>query len=140
MANTISTTINLIDVDPNTNKQAFIQYLQTQNRFRGYNFAGDDMAILLDILSINYFRYAFFLNMGISESFLDSAQLFDSVKSHAKDLNYVPNSMTSASANITVSFTATGESQPYIIPKGSAFSAQVKNRAFTFSTANPIIC
>jgi hypothetical protein len=135
-----NTVIELVSLDPNTNKQSFINYLQSQPRFKGYDFAGADMNVLLDLFMINEFRFAFFLNMAISEGFLDSAQLFDSVKSHAKDLNYTPNSMSSAQANVTVNFTATGESQPYIIPKGSTFAAQVKNQNFTFTTDETIIC
>jgi hypothetical protein len=93
----------------------------------------------MDILGINSFRNAFLLNMAISEGFIDSAQLFSDVKSHAKELGYTPRSSVSAVANVTVSFSATGASQPYIIPKGSTFSAHVKNQNFTFSLAEPII-
>jgi hypothetical protein len=135
-----NTVIELVNLDPNVNKTSFINYLRSQPRFQGYDFAGADMNVLLDLFMINEFRYAFFLNMAISEGFLDSAQLFDSVKSHAKDLNYVPSSVTSAQAAITVNFTATGESQPYIIPKGSTFAAQVKNQNFTFTTNETLIC
>lgn len=131
--------IDLIDLDPSTNKQAFINYLKNQSRFSGYDFAGADFNVLLDILMIDFFRNSFYLNMAISEGFIDSAQLFDSVKSHAKELNYLPESVTSASANVTVTFTATGDSQPYIIPKGSTFSTQIKNHNFTFSTDETII-
>ena len=131
--------IDLVSLDPDLNKQSLINYLRTQSRFKGYDFSGDDINIILDILGANYFRNAFLLNMAISEGFIDSAQLQNSIKSHAKELNYVPRSMTSAMANVTVSFTATGESQPYIIPKGSTFASSVKNQNFSFSLAEPII-
>ena len=65
--------------------------------------------------------------------FLDSAQLRSSVVSHAKELNYLPISYRSAKATVTVEFEATGESQPYIIPKGSQFSTVVKSQAYTFT-------
>ena len=131
--------IDLVSLDPDLNKQAFINYLQNQSRFKGYNYAGDDMNILLDLFGINTYRYAFLLNMAISEGFIDSAQLGSSIKSHAKELGYTPRSSTSAIANVNVSFTASGVSQPYVIPKGSTFSSTVKNQNFVFSIAEPII-
>ena len=131
--------IELINLDPDLNKQSLINYLRSQSRFKGFDFSGDDISVILDLLGINYFRNAFLLNMAISEGFIDSAQLPNSIKSHAKELNYTPRSMTSAVANVTVNFTATGESQPYIIPKGASFSASVKNQNFSFSIAEPII-
>ena len=135
-----NTLVNLTSLDFDTNKSSLSQYLQGQSRFAGYDFQGADLNVLLDVLAVNYFRYSFLLNLAVSEGFLDSAQLFDSVKSQAKSLNYTPASITSAQANVTVAFNATGESQPYIIPKGSTFSSQIKNRTLTFSTAETLSC
>ena len=139
MANTLPSTIDLVNLDPDLNKSSLIAYLQSQSRFKDYDFTGSDIQILLDMLSINTFRHAFFTNMAISEMFIDSAQVSSDVRSNAKDLGYTPRSITSSIANITVSFNATGESQPYTIPKGSTFSTSVKNKNFTFSTTETII-
>ncbi len=68
-----------------------------------------------------------------SEGFLDSAQLKESVFSHAKELNYLPRSAKSAIANVTISFTASGVSQPYVIRKGETFSAVVRQNSYVFS-------
>ena len=76
--------------------------------------------------------------MLFSESWLDSAQLRASVLSRAKELNYLTYSKKSAKANITVNFTATGESQPYVIQKGSSFSALVKSKTYVFSIPETI--
>jgi hypothetical protein len=134
-----NSTIDLINLDPTLNKSSLIAYLETQPRFQGYSFAGDDMNIIIDLLGVNYFRYAFMLNLAISEGFIDSAQIFDNVKSHAKELNYLPNSSKSAYSNVTVSFNASGHSQPYIIPKGATFGTAIKNQNFVFSIAEPLI-
>jgi len=134
-----SVILDLVNIDPDLNKSSLINYLQSQSRFRGYDFTGDDISVILDLLGVNYYRNAFLLNMAISEGFIDSAQLQNDIKSHAKELNYTPRSMTSSVANVTVSFTATGESQPYILPKGASFASSVKNHNFSFSLAEPVI-
>jgi hypothetical protein len=71
-----------------------------------------------------------------SEAFLDSAQLKESVYSHAKELNYLPRSAKSAVANLTISFSASGVSQPYIIRKGETFNAVVKQNSYVFSVVS----
>lgn len=139
MVNNAPSSLDLVNLDFDTNKAALIAYLQTQPRFKDYNFLGSDMAVLLDVLGIDFFRNAFFTNMAISEGFIDSAQVASDIRSHAKELGYTPRSATSASANLTVNFTATGDSQPYVIPKGSSFSTFVKSQPFTFSIAEQII-
>jgi hypothetical protein len=130
--------INLVDLDHNTLKENLISYLRNQDQFKDYDFEGSNMNVIMDILSHNTFKNAFFLNMIASESFLDSAQMTNSILSHAKELNYTPRSKRSSKASITVSFEANGASQPYLIPKGSTFTSIVKNDLYIFSTAEPI--
>jgi hypothetical protein len=93
----------------------------------------------MDLLSYNTNKNSFLTNMLYTEAFLDSAQLRDSVFSQAKNLNYLPDSAFSSYANVTVNFTATGVSQPYVIPKGSSFSTLVKNSSYMFTTPETII-
>ena len=130
--------INLVDLDHNTLKQGFISYLRNQEQFKDYDFNGSNMSVILDILAHNTFKNAFFLNMVTSESFLDSAQLENSILSHAKELNYTPRSKRSATATVNVTFEANGANQPYLIPKGSSFTSVVKNDLYIFSTVENI--
>lgn len=139
MANTNSTA-SLLELDFADLKESFKTYLRTQPQFKDYDFDGSNVNVLLDLLAYNTYKNNFYHNMVISEMFLDSAQLRPSVVSHAKELNYLPRSRKSAKAKIKVDFTATRESAPYFIPKGSPFTALVKNQAFTFTTAENIVC
>lgn len=125
-------------MDFDSYKSDLKNYLRTQPRLRDYDFEGSDMAVLIDLLAYNTFRNNFYLNMAISEGFLDSAQLTNSVRSHAKELNYTPRSAQSAKATVTVTFDATGESQPYIIQKGQGFSSINKNSSYVFSIPETI--
>jgi hypothetical protein len=73
--------------------------------------------------------------MVASEMFMDSAQLFNSVVSHSKELNYLPRSATSSAANISFIVTATGVNGPLLIPSKTTFMGTNSNGAYSFSTA-----
>lgn len=134
-----NTSINLVDLDFASLKNSFKTYLQEQPLFKDYDFEGSNINVLLDLLSYNTFKNAFYLNMVLSEAFLDSAQLRNSVLSHAKELNYLPNSVRSAKATINVTFEVEDENLgPYTIQKGSPFTALVKNEAYTFTIPQTI--
>lgn len=131
-----NSSINLVNLDFATLKRSLRDYLISQDQFKDYNFDSSSMNVLLDLLSYNTYKNAFYLNMIGSEGFLDSAQLKESVFSHAKELNYLPRSSKSAVANVTISFTATGVSQPYVIRKGETFSTVVRQNSYVFSVAS----
>lgn len=132
MANTNST-FSLIDLDFTETKESLKTYLRAQPQFKDYDFEGSNLNVLLDVMAYNTYKMSFYYNMVISEAFLDSSQLRNSIVSHAKELNYLPRSKKSSKAEVRVTFEATGESAPYIIPKGSPFTSLVKNQAFTFT-------
>ena len=72
--------------------------------------------------------------MVASEMFLDTAQLRDSVVSHAKELNYTPRSFVSSKATITVDITPSTAVSSIVVPKYTSFTARVGSNTFTFST------
>lgn len=134
-----NTSLNLVDLDFDSLKNSFRNYLRGQSLFKDYDFEGSNMSVLLDLLSYNTYKNAFFVNMAISEGFLDSAQLKSSVLSHTKELNYVPRSSRSAKARVRVDFTVNNpDNQPYIIEKGKLFSTLVKTTAYSFSVPENI--
>lgn len=98
-------------------------YLKNQDKFKDYNFEGSNINVLLDILAYNTFQNNFYTNMAISEMFLDSAQLEDSVVSHAKMLNYTPRSRRSARMLIDLTFYPTDVPPSITLPARTAFKA-----------------
>lgn len=130
MASNNSTTY--VDLDFDTIKGNLKEFLRGNDRFKDYDFEGSNLSVLLDLLAYNTHKTAFYQNMVMAESFLDSAQLRASIVSHAKDLNYTPIGYRSARAQIRVKFTSTAQNQPYIIEKGSLFSTLVRNQSYTF--------
>lgn len=134
-----NSSINLINLDFDTLKSSFTNYLKQQSQFQDYNFDGSALNVLLDILSYNTYKNSFYTNMIFAESFLDSAQLKESLYSHAKELNYLPRSARSSVANVTINFSASGETQPYVIRKGETFTTVIKQSSYTFSVAEDVI-
>lgn len=131
MANS-SLTLSSIDFD--YLKQNFKEFLKTQSVFKDYDFDGSNINVLLDVMSYNTFLNSFYLNMVASEMFLDSAQKYDSVVSHAKELNYVPRSAKSSVAEIEMTLSTIGLDKRLTIPKGTRFTGFNSNGSFTFTT------
>src|ERR1700761_2347167 len=118
-----NTTLNVTSLDRPTIRQDLISFLQGNPVFLDYDFVGSNLSLLVDLLAYNTNKQAFLVNMLFSEAFLDSCQTMSSAVSHAKELGYTPNSARSAAANVTVTFQATGENQPYVVAKGSSFTS-----------------
>lgn len=130
-----NSSISLTSIDFNSHKESLKAYLSEQEQFKDYDFEGSNLNVLLDILSYNTYLNSFYLNMVGNEMFLDTAQLRDSVVSHAKELNYLPRSFTSSVANVSITVTSTDPNKrSIIIPRGTPFITKVGSTNYTFST------
>ncbi len=139
MANGFLTTTQL---DLSSYKNSLKDYLRQQAQFADYDFEGSNMSVLLDVLAYNTYQNALYLNMIGSEMFLDTAQLRESLVSHAKELNYVPRSRTSAKITLNVTVpVAAGTPDTLTVPK--YFKIQGKDNSGTgtyyFTTNEPTI-
>lgn len=104
-------------------------------KFRDFDFDGSNISVLLDVLAYNTYQNNFYTNMAISEMFLDTAQLENSVVSHAKELNYLPRSATSARAYINVSIDdPTNTSAVIAIPENTRFTTNQNATRYNFYT------
>ena len=119
-------------------KEQMKAYLRGQTRFKDYDFEGSNLSVLLDVLAYNTYQNNFYTNMAISEMFLDSAQLESSVMSHAKELNYLPRSATSAKAevNLRISAPALNNVATLTIPAGQKFSTTYNGTTYNFYTSS----
>lgn len=113
-------------------RQNLKDFLSKQDRFKDYDFDGSNMSVLLDVLAYNTFQNNFYANMAFAEMFIDSAQLKDSIVSHAKELNYVPRSRRSARAVLDVNLSVTDGAKSVVIPRNTKFTAKCKNTTFSF--------
>ena len=80
--------LKIAELDFDTIKNNLKDYFNSQAEFTDHDFGGSAVSVLLDILSYNTYYNAYYLNMLASESFLDSAQLRDSVVAKASMLGY----------------------------------------------------
>lgn len=117
-------------------KEQLKAYLRGQTRFKDYDFEGSNMSVLLDVLAYNTYQNNFYTNMAVSEMFLDSAQLESSIMSHAKELNYLPQSATSSRAEVNMRITAPGMNNvsTLTIPAGQKFYTTHNGDVYNFYT------
>ena len=135
-----NSSINLVSLDFDAIKSNLKTYMKSQDIFKDYDFEGSNINVLLDVLSYNTYLNSFYLNMVASESFLDSAQLKDSIYSHAKELNYLPRSNKSSQVVLEpfVLTLAAGATQLFM-PKGTRFSGVAKGISYGFVTSSDYI-
>lgn len=130
-----NTSVSLVDLDFDTIKNNLKTYLKNSDSpFKDVDFDGSNISHLLDVLSYNTFLNNFYLNMVAGEMFLDTAQLRDSIVSHAKELNYVPKSFTSAQAVIQFVVTPNTPIGALVIPKGTSFTTKLGSNNYSFTT------
>lgn len=130
-----NTSVSLVDLDFETIKSNLKTYLKrSDSPFKDVDFEGSNISQLLDVLAYNTYLNAFYLNMTASEMFLDTAQLRDSIVSHAKELNYIPNSYRSAEARVSFTITPSSPITALVVPKGTTFTSKVGSNNYSFAT------
>ena len=97
--------IQLAPLDFDTIKTQLKLFLKNQTTLQDYNFEGSALAILIDVLAFDAYYHGWYTNFAVNEAFLQTAQLRNSVVSAARQVGYVPRSVSSSIAltNITVS-------------------------------------
>ena len=127
--------LRITELDFDQIKQNFINYLQSQDTFKDYNFSGSALNVLLDVLAYNTHYNAILAHLQTNEMFIDTALKRSSIVSIAKTLGYTPRSVVSARAHIGATFTST-DAGPITIPKYTKFTSKVNDTTYTFLTAN----
>ncbi len=98
----------ITDLEFESIKQNLKDFLQSQSTFTDYNFEGAALTILLNLLAYNTYYNAYYSNMIANELFIDSAQVRNSLLSHAKSLNYTPVSRRAPVAIVNITVTPPG--------------------------------
>lgn len=129
-----NSSISLTSIDFDDLRDSLVTYMRSQDEYRDFDFTTSNLRVIIDLLARNSHLNAFFLNMIMSEGFLDSAQLRSSLISHAKELNYLPRSARSAEAVINLRFT--GDRPSYLLRKGQTFASVIKSNTYIFSLSD----
>ncbi len=127
----MATRLNVTELDFDNIKLNLKTFLKQQDEFTDYDFEGSGMSVLLDLLAYNTHYNAVYANMLANEMFLDSADLRNSIVSHAKHVGYTPVSATSATANIKITFNSATASS-LTVNKGTAFTTSVENVTYQY--------
>jgi hypothetical protein len=93
--------INFTDLDFDQIRISIKDYLRSNSNFTDYDFEGSNLSILVDILAYNTYLSSYNANMVSNEVFIDSATLRENIVSLARNIGYVPRSVTSSRANIS---------------------------------------
>lgn len=110
-------------------------FLSQQDQFKDWNFAGSNLSVLVDLLTVNSHLQALYLNFVASEMFIDSAQLRESIVSHAKEIGYCPNSVTSATVNLDLQLVGNNLPGELTVPPQFSIRGQASDgTALTFMT------
>lgn len=82
--------LTVSDIEFESIKANLKEFMRTRDTFKDYDFEGSALSQLIGLLAYNTYYNSFYTNMVANELFLDSAQVRNSLLSHAKSLNYTP--------------------------------------------------
>ena len=124
---------DITELDFDAIKSNLKTFLSKQSEFTDYDFEGSGMAVLLDLLAYNTHYNAVYANMLANEMFLDSADLRNSVVSHAKHVGYTARSARAPYVELDITVNdATGGS--LTMPKGTAFTTTIDGVSYNYVT------
>lgn len=102
---TANTSLRIAELDFNSIRDNLKNYLRSQSEFQDFDFDGSGMSVLIDLLAYNTHYMGYYLNMVGNESFLDTAQLRESMISIGKLMGYTPRSSQGATTKINIKVT-----------------------------------
>ena len=106
-------------------------FLKQQDQFTDYDFEGSGMSTLLDVLAYNTHYNAVYANVLANEMFLDSADIRNSIVSHAKHVGYTPRSATSPIAKLNVVVSDLSGSTA-VAARGTTFTTTVDSVSYNY--------
>ena len=126
--------LDVTDIDYQDIRQNLKEFLQSDPNFTDYDFEGSALSSLIDILSYVTHINAVNANIGLNETFLNSAQSRRSVAGHAQRLGYTPKSASAPVAFLNVQLNNSDPFQTYIIPRGYRFKTSLNGKTYHFVT------
>tara|TARA_R110000744_G_scaffold96339_2_gene186193 strand:+ start:366 stop:2213 length:1848 start_codon:yes stop_codon:yes gene_type:complete len=132
----MASNLKVTELDFNQIKTNLKNFLKTQTEFNDYDFDGSGMSVLLDVLAYNTHYNAMNAHFSLNEAFLDSAQIRGNVVTRAKLLGYIPRSVLSSRAKISIVVDVSGESgaipTTLTLSRGTKLNSLVDGEEFQF--------
>jgi hypothetical protein len=129
----INKQLKVSELDFDAIKSNLKEFMLSQTTFQDYNFEGSAMSTLIDVLAYVTHYNALNANIGINETFLETAQSRGSVVGHARQLSYTPRSVTAPTAVIDLTLVSP-PSGTITLPKYHRFRTVVDNFSYEFVT------
>lgn len=127
----------LVGLDPSQIKDSLKEFLQDNDTFKDYNFEGSALSTIIDLLTRNTYYMVYLANMLANECTIDTAQLRETVVSHARKLNYVPKSKIASNAVIDLLIkpvSTSGLANTIVVPQNKQLITNFNNKVYTFVT------
>ena len=132
----MTTNLKVTELDFADIKENLKAFLKQQTEFNDYDFDGSGMSVLLDVLAYNTHYNAMNAHFALNEAFLDSAQIRGNVVTRAKLLGYVPLSILSPRATVTITVDVSGESgtipTTLTLPRGTKLKTLIGGEEFQY--------
>lgn len=125
--------LNVAELDFEQIKTNLTNYMRSQDTFQDYNFEGSALGSLINLMAYVTHYNAVNANLGLNESFLDTAQYRGSIVGRARLLGYTPRSASAARATINVTVNSPS-SQNLTINRGHKFKASASGTTYNFVT------
>jgi len=103
--------INFSNLDFGQIKSTIKDYLRADPNFTDFDYEGSNLSTLIDILAYNTYLNSFNANMIANEVFIGSATLRENLVALARNIGYIPKSVSSARARISFLVDTT----PYLV-------------------------
>lgn len=135
--------VNFASLDFDQIKESIKSYLRSNSTFTDYDFEGSNLSVLIDVLAYNTYISSYNANMLSNEVFLDGATLRENVVSLARNIGYLPKSITAPRAIISFYIDVSEfESNPVSITLKQGIicttSINFGDRSFVFSIPSDI--
>jgi flagellin-like hook-associated protein FlgL len=125
--------LNVSELDFREIRENLKTFLRSQDTLQDYDFEGSAISTIVDLLSYVTHYNAVNANLGINETFLDTAQFRGSVVGHARQLGFTPRSSAAAIAFLDITVN-NPSSTDLTLPRGHRFKAKIDNETFNFVT------
>ena len=138
--------LNVSELDFDQIKANLQTFLKDQDTLTDYNYDGSVLNTIIDLFAYVTHYNAFNANLAINETFLDSAQLRQSVVSHAKLLGYTPRSAYAPRAVVNVQLNSPtnvqnpdGSYKNLTMERGTHFTTLIEGTTYDFVNTQTIV-
>lgn len=129
--------IQIVPLDFNVIRADLKRFLQSQTLLKDYNYEGSVLSTLIDLLAYDAYYHGWYTNFAVNEVFLQTAQIRNSIVAAARQVGYVPRSVSSAVGIVDIAVAGIDTTEAVIeLPRYVKFTSNTGGDVRTFYTVN----